>query len=214
MKAGLAAWKRSFGVAWSNLPGVIMLNVLWLVCSLPVITVGPATLASYWWAAHVLRDEKEERMGSFFVALKRYFWRGLLWSVAWAAVLLLAYTNTALYGQWLPPLAGAVVRMAWVYAVIFLVAMQPYLFELLVMEEHRFFEAVKRSAWQVAANPVYSHMQVVVVGLAGFVAWRTTTMVCVLVVALVMVWWAVAACEVPWRYGERRRVERDLRDVL
>lgn len=214
MKAGLAAWKRAFGVAWGNLTGVVLLNVFWLVCSWLVVTIGPATLAAYWWAAHVLRDEQAEPPAAFFGALKRFFWRGLGWSLAWVAVLVLAYTNLVVYGEWLPPFPAALLRMAWFYFLVFLVALQPFLLEMLTIEERPFMDAVKRSAWQVAANPGYSHLHVAIVAAVAFVAWQTTTLAGIVLVALLMVWWAVAAVDVPWRYGERRRLEGGIEDVL
>lgn len=214
MRAAIAAWKRAFGLAWANLVGMMMLNVLWLVSSWLVITVGPATLSAYWWAAHVVRDEKEERPASFFAALKRFFVRGLIWELCWAVVLLLAWSNMVVYGQLMPPFVSAVLRVLWVYLLIFLLSMQPYLLEMLVMEDRRFWDAVKRSAWQVAANPVYSHFHVLILVIAGVVAAKTTTLIGILLVALVMVWWAVAAADVPQRYGERRKMEANIEDVL
>ncbi|HWI61579.1 MAG TPA: YesL family protein [Symbiobacteriaceae bacterium] len=214
MKAAVSAWKRAFGLAWSNMTGVVMLNVLWMVCSWLVVTVGPATLSAYWWAAHVIRDEQEQRPVAFFHAMKRFFWRGLLWEVCWVVIFLLAYSNLVVYGQWLAPLPAAIVRFLWAYALIFLVAMQPYLLEMLTMEDRPFLDAVKRSAWQVAANPIYSHIHLLVPVIAAFVAWRTTTLAATLLVALALIWWAVAAADLPWKYGEKRRHEVNIEDVL
>ncbi|HYF75613.1 MAG TPA: DUF624 domain-containing protein [Symbiobacteriaceae bacterium] len=214
MRLAIAAWKRAFGLAWANLTGMMMLNVLWFVSSWLVITVGPATLSAYWWAAHVVRDEKEERPASFFAALKRFFVRGLVWELSWVVVLVLAWSNMVVYGQLMPPFISAVLRVLWVYLLIFLLAMQPYLLEMLVMEDRRFWDAVKRSAWQVAANPVYSHVHVLILVIIAVVAAKTTTLIGILLVALLMVWWAVAAADVPQRYGEKRKMEANIEDVL
>ena len=45
---------------------IILLSVLWLVCSLPVVTMGTATCAAYYTAAKVLRHHMASaRAGGF-----------------------------------------------------------------------------------------------------------------------------------------------------
>ena len=62
------AWKP-FGV----LADLLVLSLLWLVCSLPVFTLGAATTALYDAAVHSLRFKEQEMVSRFFRTFKAEF---------------------------------------------------------------------------------------------------------------------------------------------
>src|SRR5689334_465230 len=64
----------------------LMLNLLWLVVALPVVTLFPATTALF----GVLRTWEEREgagvVGPFFATFRDKFWQSQLIGVAWAAI--------------------------------------------------------------------------------------------------------------------------------
>jgi len=214
LKDAWAAWKAALGVIWQNLVQVIALNLLWLVTAFPIVTAGPATLAAYWWGARVLRDEREVGYPIYFKAFKRFFLKGLVWFVGWVVVLYLAYLNLQVWGILLPPMGAAVVQMVWYYALLFLAAMQPYLLEALTVDEEPWGQALKQSAWQVVANPTYSHVHLVIPALLVYVASRYATVSAVVLTAMILLFWTVVAEKVPWKYGAPPPTRRNIEDVL
>lgn len=69
---------------------VISVGLLWLVCSLPVLTLGAASAALYYATVKCIRHERGTLVKSFFAALRRDFKTAtLLWLLFLAAALVL-----------------------------------------------------------------------------------------------------------------------------
>lgn len=64
-----------------NLFDLIVVNWLWLLCCLPVITIGPATCAMYHVTLRLARGEPVSLLSDFFGALKSNFKAGLILSL-------------------------------------------------------------------------------------------------------------------------------------
>lgn len=52
---------------------VLILNILWTICSLPIITVGASTTAVYYVTLKLVRDEEGPTVRSFFRSFKENF---------------------------------------------------------------------------------------------------------------------------------------------
>ncbi|MBQ3529036.1 MAG: YesL family protein [Oscillospiraceae bacterium] len=64
-------------VALSRLADMFFLSVLWLVCCLPIITIGPSTAAMYYVALKWARKEDVKLSTAFFDAFKKNFKQGV-----------------------------------------------------------------------------------------------------------------------------------------
>ncbi len=74
---------------------IIWLGMLWLVCSLPVVTVGASSAALYYSMVKCVRHERARATKSFFQSFRRNFRQGtLLW------LLCLAYVLAGLGNVW------------------------------------------------------------------------------------------------------------------
>jgi len=70
-----------------RLTDVFLLNLLWLVCSLPLVTLGAATAAVSRATLALVADEDEPVVRLFFRAFRANFWRATrLWLVQAAAL--------------------------------------------------------------------------------------------------------------------------------
>ena len=71
---------------------IILLNIVFLLCCLPVITLAPALTSFYYATVKSIRRERGYPVREFFGSMKRTFKRGILLTVIlllWFAVLLL-----------------------------------------------------------------------------------------------------------------------------
>lgn len=64
-------------VALSRLADMFFLSVLWLVCCLPIITIGPSTAAMYYVALKWARKDEVKLSTAFFDAFKKNFKQGV-----------------------------------------------------------------------------------------------------------------------------------------
>lgn len=75
-----------FMVFLSNLTDVVILNVLFLVCCIPIITIGPAITAMHYVTLKMVREEDGYVVKSFFKAFRENFKQSL---VAWLVFLVI-----------------------------------------------------------------------------------------------------------------------------
>ena len=63
----------AYGRFMNKVGDIILLSILWIVCSLPVVTIGTAACAAYYTAAKVLRHHNGYVSKEFFRSFKRNF---------------------------------------------------------------------------------------------------------------------------------------------
>ncbi|WP_077609848.1 YesL family protein [Clostridium sp. Marseille-P2415] len=122
---------------------LIILNILWLVCSIPVFTIGASTTAVYYVTLKLARDDDGYTIRSFFKSFKENFKQStIIWLILLAAGIVLGvdmYFFTRLFtgGQTFRTVMLTVfLAMIIVYAAVF-----TYIFPL----QARFFNTVKRT---------------------------------------------------------------------
>ena len=75
-----------------KLGDLILLNLLWTVCSIPVITIGASTTAVYYVTLKMVRDENDSTVRSFFHSFKDNFKQATaIWAIFLAVGLILAF---------------------------------------------------------------------------------------------------------------------------
>ena len=73
---------RGFG----RLADFFLLSVLWMVCSIPLVTMGAASIALYDTVAHCFRYQEGGMVGRFFRTFKGELIRGILLTLCWAVI--------------------------------------------------------------------------------------------------------------------------------
>lgn len=65
---------------------IIILNLLWFICSVPIITIGPATVAM----VSVIRswhlNEESSVLRCYFSEFRRYFKQGMMMATSWIVI--------------------------------------------------------------------------------------------------------------------------------
>ncbi len=66
---------------------LVTLSLLWALCSIPLVTLGPASAALYDTAVHVMRRREGTPFERFFSTFRRELKEGVLTTLLWAALL-------------------------------------------------------------------------------------------------------------------------------
>lgn len=103
-------WDSRLGQILTKAGNLVLLNVLWIICSLPIITAGAATAALYYVIFQMQTNEEDTVFRPFFHAFTKNFKQStLLWLAILiiAAVLLLDVLYMFIYGT--PNLVGILI---------------------------------------------------------------------------------------------------------
>lgn len=65
---------------------LVTLSLLWALCSIPLVTLGPASAALYDTTVHVMRRKEGAPFERFFSTFRRELKEGILSTLLWAAV--------------------------------------------------------------------------------------------------------------------------------
>ena len=177
-------------LTWRHLAEVVLINVLWLVCSWTLIGCGPATLAAYHWLARRTRDGVELSWRDFFPLLLRYLWPGLVWFVGMLIFVLLAYVNLQFWPRVLPEFLVVVMQLFWLYLLVLLVALQPYLLEGLTIERNRW--SLRMILSRVFTEPLTAHLRALVPLLLLGVGLRFHTLIPLVLIGVTLLFFAVS----------------------
>ncbi|MGN0977518.1 MAG: YesL family protein [Faecousia sp.] len=120
---------------------LMVLNLLWLLCSLPVLTIG-ASSAALLQAVTAVREDTGRPVRSFFAAFCSKFWKAtLIWMIFLAVGCVILYNIVfacAVQASWKLFLIGAWILLAFVY-----LACLSYVFPVLVKYDLTVWETVK-----------------------------------------------------------------------
>lgn len=72
--------------ALSRMADLVLLSVLWFVCCLPIITIGPSTAALYYVALKLVREEEPKISSTFFYGFKKNFKQGVIMNLFFLVV--------------------------------------------------------------------------------------------------------------------------------
>jgi uncharacterized membrane protein YesL len=156
---------RVFALAWRDLWEEMWLlmqaNVLWLVLSLPVITLPPAT-AGLFAVTNRLANGESARMRDFFAGFRAYFLR------SWLLVLANAVLPVVIFGNFYFYLGSEGLLFVflfgfWILAFLFWLALQPYLFPLMLEQvDKRLRVTVRNAVLMVIKGPVSTLLLLIV----------------------------------------------------
>ena len=83
----------------SFIADVVILSAFWMLCSLPIFTMGAATTALYDCAARCVRGDDKAMISRFFRTFKREFVPSLLSSVLWGVILAAGFLLIRTFGN-------------------------------------------------------------------------------------------------------------------
>lgn len=137
-----------FWKCFDKMADVLGLSLLWLLCSLPVVTAGPACAALYDAAAHCVRGGEPGPYRRFFRTFRREFKSAALCWLAWGSALLLLYAGYRIAAVLARQSRAMVVpAMAYLVLMVLPAGLLCWLFPLVSRFEYT-FRALNRTAFQ------------------------------------------------------------------
>ncbi|WP_198162727.1 YesL family protein [Halobacillus mangrovi] len=126
-----------------NFTNMILLNLLWILCSLPILTIGPSTAAM----TNVIRswkiDQEDSVFRSYFNGFRRYAksgWIGTLWLLGGLVLII----DVLLFFQISSSLKVFILSIAGMALILYLLT-TTFLFPVLVHYETSGFKLIKKS---------------------------------------------------------------------
>ncbi|MGN1026338.1 MAG: YesL family protein [Faecousia sp.] len=133
----------------TKLADLMLLNLLWLVCCLPIITIGAATAAMYYCLLN--QDRVSSVVGTFFSAFKSNFKKAtLLWLIQAVMITVAAFDLLYFFGVWAD--AGLAVRVICLIPAAWLLMGAGYLFPLQAQFENTVGNTLKNAILISIAN--------------------------------------------------------------
>jgi len=175
------SYESKFSQLLLKLSYACYLNVLWLVCSLPIVTVGAATTALYYSCLKLVRDEDSHVGACFFRSFRENFKQAtVLWLILLAVGLFLAGDGYILYH--LRQSAEGTMAVVWTLilaiviatAVIYVIVLE-YVFPLVASVSNT-NTAMLKNAFLIGTHYLFATILVFAVHFAMFfvvVAWFT-----------------------------------------
>lgn len=161
---------------WSwltKLPELCGLSLVWLLCSLPVITLVPATIALYDAAARNLRPDEKGMYRRFFRTFKNELGKGILIELFWlvlAALLYFGFETMKLSGR-------AVLTLVYQVSCLLPLGVFCWLIPLQSRFVYPFWQLHKNAAVFALANLPKTGLMLLILGLALVVCWYVPVLV-------------------------------------
>lgn len=129
---------RFIGKFWD----VLIVNILWVVCSIPIFTIGASTTAMYYVTLRLARDDDGYTVRSFFKSFKENFKQAtIIWLIFLLVGSLLAF-DLYYFVKLVSPSSFRTVMITLFLAMAFIcLAMFTYVFPL----QSRFYNPIKRT---------------------------------------------------------------------
>ena len=172
--------------ALSKLGDMICLNVMWLVCCIPVVTIGASTTALYTVMLKLVKNEEGYVFRGFLKAFKTNFKQS---TIIWLIVLALGIVWTVDFrvAGLMPGMAGIVMSAIFLALGFILLSVLLYIFPLTARYENGIKATFKNALiLTVARLPYTLVMDAIVVAAVVVSLWSTVTIVFALPIWLII----------------------------
>lgn len=172
--------------ALSKLGDMICLNVMWLICCIPIVTIGAATTALYTVMLKLVKNEEGYVFRGFLKAFKTNFKQS---TVIWLIILILGIVWTVDFrvAGLMPGTAGIVLSAIFLVLGFILLSVMLYIFPLTARYENSIKATFKNALILTVAKLPYTLAMVVIVVVAVVVSlWSTVTIVFALPIWLII----------------------------
>ncbi len=179
------SYESRFSQLLLKLCNACMLNVLWFLCSLPIVTMGAATTALYYACLKIVREEDSHVAAQFFRSFRQNFRQATqIWLILLGCGLFLGLDGYILYHLRLT--SGGTMGVIWtlalavvIAAAVVLVIVLEHVFPLLASVENT-SRAMLKNAFLIGTHYLFATILVFAIHFAMFfvvVAWFTPLLV-------------------------------------
>lgn len=161
----------------SKIADLMILSLLWLLCSLPIVTFPAASAAMYYCIIRCVREESDSLFHAFFRAFRSNFKQGLLIFVL--STILIMFTSligTMLYNSQGSSEGLTNIYIVYIFVLLFLGMWLHFLFSYIARFQASFKKVVKNTLIILMSNLPMSISMIVLFGVVLFIiAWTFPT---------------------------------------
>ncbi len=139
----------------SRITDIILLNLLCLLCCIPIITIGPSVTALYYCMLKITRNRDSSIMGMFFQSFRDNFKQGMFMTIIFLAFALFLVIDINLCNVLDFSLSNYVKILLYAACIIFMIIVS-YAFPLLAQFENSIQNILKNSLIIGIANIFYT----------------------------------------------------------
>ena len=139
----------------SRLTDLLILSILWTVCSVPLVTIGPATAALYYVAMKMVQDSESGILKAFFLSFRRNFRQGVLLTLLLCAVGVFLYWDYSIFAAQATTAALILRTVFLILGLLFLLSVG-YVFPLLSQFENSVLGTLRNALLLSVAHPIRS----------------------------------------------------------
>jgi uncharacterized membrane protein YesL len=160
---------------WSSVNSAvdaILLNIMWLITCIPIITIGAATTAFYYTTHKVIRNQRSSIWKEYWSSFKGNFKQATKTWLIFLVLFVVFYYDISLCTEYLK--AGERMgTMAYFFVVLAAVALVwfMYVFAYMARFEDNIKATLKNGAIMMFASPLSSLLVMVILGAALYVCW-------------------------------------------
>ncbi|MBS5398263.1 MAG: YesL family protein [Lachnospiraceae bacterium] len=162
--------------ALGKIGDMICLNVMWLICCIPIITIGASTTALYTVMLRMVKNEEGYIFRGFLKAFKSNFKQSTL---IWLILLLLGIVWTVDFrvAGFMPGMAGIILRAIFLALGFILLSVMIYIFPLTARYENGIKATFKNALTLTVAKLPYTFLMAAIVVAAVFASlWSAFTL--------------------------------------
>ena len=179
--------------ALSKICDMVCLNILWLICSIPIITIGASTAALYTVMLKMVKNEEGYIFRGFFKAFKSNFKQS---TIMWIVILLLGIVCWIDYrvAGVMPGMGGSIMRIIFLLLGFILLSVTIYIFPLTARYENTIRNTVRNALILTVGKLPYTLLMVVVtVGSVITSLWNTATLM-----FAIPLWFLIGGSLIAW----------------
>lgn len=179
--------------ALTKICDMVCLNLLWMICCIPIVTIGASTTALYTVMLKMVKNEEGYIFRGFFKAFKSNFKQS---TIIWIIVLLLGivcWIDSRVAGV-MPGAVETVMRAVFLLVGFLLLSVVLYIFPLTARYENTIRATFKNALILTIGKLPYTLLMVVVtVGSVILTLWNTTTLMFAL-----PLWFLIGGSLIAW----------------
>lgn len=179
--------------ALTKICDMVCLNILWLICCIPIFTVGASTAALYTVMLKMVKNEEGYILKGFFSAFKANFKQS---TIIWLVLLLLGIVCGIDFrvASVIPGTAGLVMRAVFLLIGFILLSVMIYVFPLTARYENSVRATFRNALILTIAKLPYTLLMVVIaVGAVIASLWTTVTLMFAL-----PLWFIIGGALIAW----------------
>ncbi len=151
---------NAFFTFMGRVADLLILNVLWIICCIPIVTIGPSTSALYYALLKIVRKEDSYTWSMFFHSFRQNLRQGVCLTLIFLALGLLLFVDIRVSSA-IPGTFGQILMGLFLVLILFYLILFSYTFPVLAQFENSVKNTMKNAFLMALSRLPYTLLIVV-----------------------------------------------------